>query len=312
MYRFKERHRPALQQRPSMNLADIERESWGNSRGIHSRLGAEGGLPLLLIAGVGGLILTFGLLGYQVVSAGNLNMELTESAEETREGRAEQDDWLEGKRLLESFMSSTSADEKLKLVRSREKVEPKLRRFYDVSDSIRLDSTGKAIELAGGVYAEVNLSDKSDVFWMHYRMSDKGWRTAVFEKAQAGLKLDWESLVAYEPVPWPEFIEDANGSAETFRLIVQEDDYFNFRYTDSVQFLCLKLQHMDRSETAWGYAEIGASVGRELQRLFDRAAASGKTSLNLTVSLQFVPHSDGLTHSQALLTEVVSDSWFTD
>lgn len=81
-------------------------------------------------------------------------------------------------------------------------------------------------------------------------------------------KIDWETLVCYQPMKWDTFaLTRPSGTSFDFRVYAEADNFFSHEFTDSNLWNCFRLTALDSNETLFGYAKIDASASTELLSL---------------------------------------------
>ena len=134
--------------------------------------------------------------------------------------------------MIEAFLRAASDEERLDLVRITPETGERLR-AYDLNHG--------AVSRSGPIEfkspRESALDAVTNLLLLDYRLGKEDWRTAVLERTPSGLKLDWESFVAYEEVPFPEFMEAADGTSGAYRVSATMADYYNFRYESEGDYL---------------------------------------------------------------------------
>ena len=218
-------------------------------------------------------------------------------------------DYAEAKEILNQFVAAEGIDEKMRFVRHPETTRAKMRQYelskqqvpkeiLEFDRSIRKDSLSK-----------INL------LWFRVLTDDLVWRTVTFEDTSDGLKLDWEQFVLYQPMSWEDYLKFEPSAPLVFRVVVTRDDYFNFRYHDRESYVCYRLRDPMRRDGCWGYAErdslVAAQIEQQLVKLLGKESHAKQEEIRVMLSLRFVEHTDGQSHSQAWIERVVSTSWFS-
>lgn len=195
--------------------------------------------------------------------------------------------------LVRRFMSATSVDELLPLVRNPGAVEAKMRAFH------------KGGTLAPFGYSKIGGNDGV--------LTRGGFRTVVvvnrdfeektidFEESADGIKIDWESWVGWSEVPWKEFMEAKGKTACLFRVVLREGSYYNFGFADESKWRCYKLESPDGESSLYGYVERGSLLASELQLSPDEPMS------RLILRLKF-PES-ATSPNQVIIDSKVADGW---
>jgi putative membrane-bound dehydrogenase-like protein len=97
-------------------------------------------------------------------------------------------------------------------------------------------------------------------------LEDKNYNTSNVV-LEAGFRVDWECWVTYSTKDWDQFIAERTTTPQQFRVKFTLDDYFNFDFSDSTQFLCLKFRVPESESTLWGYVRLDSPVTGKLRAI---------------------------------------------
>ncbi len=114
--------------------------------------------------------------------------------------------------------------------------------------------------------------------------------------------LDWESYVGASAMDWSDFKKLKPTFNTLFRVYAIEDDYFNFEFSDSSRFICVKLLSSDNTETLYAYCEQDSSLAKDLKKFLIR-----DSSVPLTLMLAY-PENAKSNHC-VNLREIVANRW---
>ena len=101
-------------------------------------------------------------------------------------------------------------------------------------------------------------------------LADGESRNVIIETTADGAKLDWETLVAHQPMDWDEFAtKRPEGTSMDFRVYVERDNFFSHEFADSDQWISLRLTALDADETLFGYTKAGSETAMEILDLLN-------------------------------------------
>lgn len=195
--------------------------------------------------------------------------------------------------LSRKFLEAKSVDEMLPLVRDRRRVEPEMRAFYP-----------------GGVIPAPGLGQFNTLGAVAYRgkLASVGVRTGDFEmkqlafiRTEEGLKVDWESYVGWSEMPWKDFVETKPEKPVLFRVVARDVEYYNFDYSDDVEWRSFQLGSPDGEQAVYGYAKRNSPAEEAL-----RPARKGETAL---VTLKLKYPAGAKQKNQVLVDSIVADGW---
>lgn len=102
---------------------------------------------------------------------------------------------------------------------------------------------------------------------------------ANFHRTSSGsLRLDWESFVAYGSLSWPELRRQRSVKPVLMRVCATLDDYYNYEFADSRQFLSIKLRSPDGAHFVNGYCRRSTPMGRALGGLLGAPPLAGPSA----------------------------------
>jgi hypothetical protein len=195
--------------------------------------------------------------------------------------------------MAEAFLTATSIEQILPLVRDRERVRPHiLARYPD----------GK-IE-PGGLYkfnVAGQVTYKDSFAAVSVQTGDFQRKQLAFVDSAEGLKIDWESWVGWSELPWDKLIESRPTRPVVVRAILKWMDYYNFGFTDESKWRSYHIVSPDGEHTLYGYAERNSLLDQRLR------PPEQKASVAVTLKIRFPE--EGENRNQALIVEYLSDGW---
>lgn len=176
------------------------------------------------------------------------------------------------------FFDSRSVEELLRYVRHPERVKPLMENHY----------AGKPIE---PIRVE-NISgldpltiDHRAMFWLVSCELEGSLRNQVLVEAKSAtdVKVDWETFVCYQPMPWDEFAKARPGGyTGDFRVYAEMDHYYSYEFSDADEFVSLRLTALNSEETLYGYVERRGVLAK---RISDLIANNGENPTPLILRL---------------------------
>jgi hypothetical protein len=195
--------------------------------------------------------------------------------------------------LARKFLEAKGVDEMLPLVRNPDTAAPRMRAFYP-DGSIKavgmaeFNTNAFVIRMGSALYVRIRTVDSEDKF------------LAFFETAD-GLRIDWESWVAWSEMPWEAFMAAKPATAQVFRVKLSAVDYYNMDFADDAKWQSFFMESPDGSQTLYGYAEIGSTLSVNLK------PPSDAERIQLTLSLRYPPNASS--PNQVIIEKIISESW---
>ncbi|MGK0188627.1 MAG: putative membrane-bound dehydrogenase-like protein [Verrucomicrobiales bacterium] len=137
-------------------------------------------------------------------------------------------------------------------------VEPKMREFYE------RHSFSDSLSYLFSIPNESAFHQINGFLVIALESKDNETPNLVLEETGDGFRVDWECWVTYSTMDWNRFVEERTTSPQQFRANFTSDDYFNFDFPDSDEFVCLKIRVRGSDKTVWAYAPINGSVAQKL------------------------------------------------
>jgi hypothetical protein len=276
--------------------SDEELEAMSQTKAVSERTS-----PWLL---AGGALLVLGLFGVgaQVFLAGKTPVALPQSLPPsvpvalpaaTLEERGDLSLIAELTPLAEKFLTATSVDQCLPLIRNPETVAARMRAYYPSGvipalGMSEFNTRGGLAMLEGMVSAGVRTRDQNE-------------KTMAFVATGAGFKIDWESWVGWSELSWEKFRETKPVQASRFRVNVYATEYYNFAFADDLKWQSYRLDSPDGTHTIYGYVEKGSELARSLHLDQDTKMSP------MILALKFPTDSES--RDQVEIVQVVTDGW---
>jgi hypothetical protein len=200
------------------------------------------------------------------------------------------------KPLADRFLSATTIDGLLPLLREPGRAEPRLRAHYKDQ---RIDPQGldifdtRSSVVRTGAFLSINIRTKT--------LEEK---TMSFANTDDGLKIDWESWVGWSAMPWEDFLAGKPSAPTLFRVILRPVDYYNFGFSDDDKWRSYRLDSPRDGHSLYGYVERG-TIADSMIQLPPEAKA-----MRLTLLLSFP---DGIeSRNQVRIDRVAAEGWLLE
>lgn len=170
---------------------------------------------------------------------------------------------------LKKLNSLTTSEELAKLVRQVPKVADRIKGYYP-------NNGAKLIELGENFVFERVLG-RDNVYLLNVELrSGAGKAAVVFQDANGGLGLDWDSYVGYCEIPWDE-LKVQQPKAETLvRAVRRKSEYYNLGFS-SDEWQSFELRYPNSDEILIGYAKRNSALIHQLLPIGSNYAAMDVT-----------------------------------
>jgi hypothetical protein len=202
------------------------------------------------------------------------------------------------------FLTAPTVDEMLKLVRDRERVEPKIRAWYSQDNpwkpiEVRAFEPGETVRVSGEfITFDLDLPN--------------------FEKIPIGLErngsaflVDWECFVGYGDVTWDQLMKDRPQQPVLMRVVLEyspETDYFNGVFSDSSRYHCYRIRNPKSTHTLSGYCPKESPLDTVIRRnLRLETPPSNVYSAHAVIRLRYP--ASGSANNQVEITEFLENGW---
>ncbi len=206
-------------------------------------------------------------------------------------------------RTLRDFFAVSRIEDYAPLVRQPQRVEPLMRRHYAPTKQL-------ASPLLERVSMLQPLSfEESGDFWMaSVELADGQTRQLVVEVLANGeARVDWETLVCYQPMDWDDFVaQRPGGKAVDFRVYAQRDNFYTHEFQDPTRWLCFRLTALDSDEPLYGYVPANSPDAKVLLRLIHLNRGEPTA---LILRLAFPPGAQQQLRRGVKIQRILSNRW---
>lgn len=199
----------------------------------------------------------------------------------------------EAELLARKFLSATSVEEILPIIRNPAVAEARIRKAHP----------GGKIEPPGMSQFNVNnaMINHGKLYSIPILTRDQESKSLALLETPDGLKIDWESWAGWSDISWEEFRSTKPVVGHEFRVILSPVDYYNFDFADDGKWKSYRLESPDKEYAIYGYVERGSELDRQI--LVDK---DSNIALML-LSLKFPENAKS--DSQVRIERLVCEGW---
>jgi len=107
-------------------------------------------------------------------------------------------------------------------------------------------------------------------------VADFNQRLALLTPDDQGTwRVDFDSLARVCTPAWPEILKGPGFQEAVVRVVLSPDNYFNGRFHDETQWICLAMASADQEVPVYGYVAVNTPQAIALQRIMLRVSARG-------------------------------------
>lgn len=202
--------------------------------------------------------------------------------------------------IITGFLKVKSNEERLAFVRDPERVAPLMEDYY--SRDVQTEWPDGQVVLRDKVIDQGRYFIRLAIEFIGI-----GHRIFVVEQTTDSLKLDWETAVGYQPMPFSEFREKRPAEPTPFRVKMKLSDYYNYHFADSGAYLAVALSYPGNDEfKLTGYIDRG----REWAPALIETLESG-VGPSVIAELSFPEGAEsGEGDPQVEIISIVSETWW--
>lgn len=193
-------------------------------------------------------------------------------------------------RAVKGYFAAQTVADKASFVRFSEQIRGRMEQYYAKVplESIKVRSVTD--------YSPLLQEGKS--FW-RVKANFDGRPTQsilVEQRSESDVKIDWESLVDFQPMPWDEYAAQLPEVSLVFRVQAVEDYRFLGEFADESRWVCYRLNAKNAETTLYGYLLrdssdahlLASNLGKRAAQLMLRLQASSAISVKNTVVIDKV------------------------
>jgi hypothetical protein len=211
-----------------------------------------------------------------------------------------EEDVVQAIALLDEFWKAENWKDQLPMVIDADRVAALMKDFYEVQQG--------QIPQPGGLLSKARYSiDGHEILYFSYTSSRPSGtlEVALRRGPQGKFLIDWESLAGYGEMPFQQFRDKRPTKPVMLRAFVRRFEYYNFEFSNSAKFICVKLTSGDSDNSVYAYCERSTELGRWLE---EELAGTGPTNYKgYILSVSFPP--DAQSNQCVLLNKVMASRW---
>lgn len=212
------------------------------------------------------------------------------------------DEGVQALALMEQYWKTEHWKERVPLVAHSERVAALMKDFYETQG-------GRDPEPGGLVSKARYLIDGTEILYFSYTSNRPtgSLEVAMLRGPDQKFLIDWESFTGYGEMSFQDFRMKRPTKPVTMRSYVRLFEYYNFEFSDSKKYLCIKLTSENGESSMYAYCERGTALGRWLDRDLATTGPSGFKGYTMLVS--FPPNAQS--NQCVILDRVVAPRWLT-
>jgi len=202
--------------------------------------------------------------------------------------------------LLNQYWKAESWKDRLPLVFDPNRVSGLMKNYYETQEG---DDPNPG-ELVSKARYDI---DGTEILYFSYSSSRPtgSLEVAMRRGPQGRFLVDWESLVGYGEMSFKDFRAKRPVKPVMLRAYVRRFEYFNFEFTDSAKYLCVKLTSEHGDDSIYAYCARQSVLGQWLE---SDLAATGPTGFKgYTLRVSFPENAQS--NQCVQLNEVIESRW---
>lgn len=210
------------------------------------------------------------------------------------------DEVVQALAMLDQYWKTESWQGRLPLVAHSERVAALMKDYYD--------NQGAKDPVPGDLISKARYEiDGTEILYFSYSCSRPtgSLEIAMLRGPQGKFVVDWESLTGYGEMSFQEFRAKRPSKPVLMRTYVRLFEYYNFEYSDSKKYLCIKLMSENGDNSVYAYCERGTKLSRWIET---DLASTGPTGFKgYTMLISFPPNAQS--NQCVNLDKVAAQRW---
>jgi hypothetical protein len=213
-------------------------------------------------------------------------------------------DYIEALETLDHYWKAVTVKERLPYVYDPDRVKPLMEDFYERQKETDPDHH----ELRQN--SRFMLDAREEILYFSFASSRvTGMTEVAMRRGPNGRFLvDWESLAGFTSPAFAELKQLKTTEPTRIRAFVRLFDYYNYEFTDSARYLCVKIIAANGVDTLYGYAERESELGKWLAAQLEHTR-KGSALSGHTLMVSFPP--DAQSNQCVLINRVIAARWLT-
>lgn len=210
------------------------------------------------------------------------------------------DEVVQAMALLDQYWKTKDWKERVPLVSHSDRVALLMKDYYETQGA----SDPAPGRLANKARYEI---DGTEILYFSYISTRPtgSLEIAMLRGPQGKFLVDWESLTGYGEMSFQEFRTQRPTNPVLMRAYVRLFEYYNFEFSDSKKYLCVKLMSEDGQSSIYAYCERGSALARWIDADLATTGPSGFKGYTMLISFP-----SGAQSNQCVkLDKVVAQRW---
>ena len=207
---------------------------------------------------------------------------------------------IQAMEVLDQYWKTTTWTERAPLVADSGRVAALMKDYYETQ--------GATDPVPGNLVSKARYQiDGTEILYFSFASSRPtgSLEIAMLRDPQGKFLVDWESLTGYGEMSFQEFRAQRPTKPVLMRAYVRLFEYYNFEFSDSKKYLCIKLMSESGGSSVYAYCERGTKLARWIETDLASTGPSGFKGYTLLVS--FPP--DAQSNQCVNLDKVVAQRW---
>lgn len=210
------------------------------------------------------------------------------------------DEVVQALAVLDKYWQTEDWKARVPLVARAEQVAPLMKDFYETQ-------AGKD-PVPGGLISKARYQiDGTELLYFSYTSSRPtgSLEIAMLRDPQGKFLIDWESLTGYGEMSFQDFRTQRPAKPVVMRAYVRLFEYYNFEFSDSKKYLCIKLMSENGESSVYAYCERGTPLARWIDT--DLASTGPSGFKGYTMLISFPPNAQS--NQCVKLDKVIAQRW---
>ncbi len=210
------------------------------------------------------------------------------------------DEVVQAMELLDQYWKTADWKARVPMVAHSERVAALMKVYYEAqggSDPVPGNLVSKARYQING----------TEILYFSYASSRPtgSLEIAMLRGPQGKFLIDWESLTGYGEMSFQELRAQRPTKQVLMRTYVRLFEYYNYEFSDSKKYLCIKLMSESGVNSVYGYCERGTQLAQWIER--DLASTGPIGFKGYTLLISFPPNAQS--NQCVNLDKVVAQRW---
>lgn len=210
------------------------------------------------------------------------------------------DEVVQALQLLDQYWKTESWKDRVPLVAHSERVASLMKDYYEVQRA--------SDPLPGALVSKARYQiDGTEILYLSYASSRPtgSLEIAMLRGPQGNFLVDWESLTGYGEMSFQELRTKRPTKPVLMRTYVRLFEYYNYEFSDSKKYLCIKLLSESGDNSVYAYCERGTPLAQWIER---DLASTGPTGFKgYTMLISFPPSAQS--NQCVILDKVMAQRW---